>query len=67
MGMRVDCPEVEFACQQEDYRSGGSQPGVSASLALQRLNRGLGEDAPFLGHLGFQGLEALLEVGEVIA
>jgi len=36
-------------------------------LALQRLNLGLGEDDAFLGHFGLQGLEALLEVGQVIA
>ena len=46
MGMRVDGPEVELACQQEDDRSGGAQPAVSAGLpfgCLEQSVQGLQE------------------------
>lgn len=39
MGMRVDGPEVELACQQEDHRYGSAQPGVSAGLSFGGLKQ----------------------------
>lgn len=41
MGMRVDGPEVELACQQEDDRSGRAQPTVSAGLSFGGLKKAI--------------------------
>ena len=37
MGMRFGGLEVEFACQQEDHRSGGAQLGVAARFSFGGL------------------------------
>ena len=41
---------------------------VHAFSSHERLNLGLGEnDATLGGHFGFQGLQAVLEVGQIMA